>query len=53
MQLENTGIRRVAVSVLNGDQEYCNRAYAVIRRRLGYDVDVIFFDANSRGCWIH
>jgi hypothetical protein len=51
-RMRGTGIQRVAVSVFNGDQVYCNYAYQVIQDDLG-PVHVDFFDSESPGCWIH
>jgi len=49
--MENSGIRRIAVSVYGGDQAFCNHAYGVIRAILGDAVEVFFFDSASQGCW--
>jgi hypothetical protein len=51
-RMYGTGIQRVAISVFNGDQSYCNNAYQVVRDDLG-SVQVDFFDSESPGCWIH
>jgi hypothetical protein len=51
-RMQNTGILRVAVSVLGNDQSYCVRAYQTIQEELGV-VQVDFFDCQSPGCWIH
>jgi hypothetical protein len=46
-----SGINRVAVSVYNNDQVYCNRAHEIICQALGAAVVVEFFHSNSQGCW--
>lgn len=46
-----SGIQRVAVSVHNQDQAYCNRVYQVLTQSLGNRVHVDFFHSNSPGCW--
>jgi hypothetical protein len=51
-RMRGAGIQRVAVSVLGGDQVYCNYAYQVIQDDVG-PVIVDFFDSESPGCWIH
>ncbi|KZE53899.1 hypothetical protein J3A72_001446 [Stenotrophomonas sp. PvP093] len=51
-RMRNSGIQRVAVSVLGNDQVYCNYAYQTIQDDLG-PVQVDFFDCESPGCWIH
>lgn len=53
MQLRDSGVRRVAISVRNSSQGYCDHARSVIRRFLGYHVEVYFFEADSPGCWVH
>jgi hypothetical protein len=52
-RMTGTGINRVAVSVLRGDQGYCNRVFQTISDTLGRHVEVEFFDCESPGCWIH
>lgn len=51
-RMAGTGIRKVAVSVHHGDQDFCNVAFQAIKKYLGR-VDVDFFDSESPGCWIH
>jgi len=51
-RMRGTGVQRVAVSVLRGNQVYCNYAYQTIQDDLG-PVHVDFFDSESPGCWIH
>jgi Domain of unknown function (DUF4917) len=50
-RISASGINRVAISVYNGDQTYCNRAYEVVRQHLGPATAVQFFHSNSAGCW--
>lgn len=50
-RMSASGINRVAISVYNNDQAYCNRAYEIIRQTLGPVVDVEFFHSNSQGSW--
>ncbi|KII96721.1 DUF4917 domain-containing protein [Xanthomonas citri pv. fuscans] len=49
-RMKLSGIRRIAVSVRRGDQDYCRRVYAIIQDVLG-PVCVEFFDRESPGCW--
>jgi hypothetical protein len=51
-RMRGTGIQRVAVSVFQRNQPYCNMAYQSIQDDLG-PVEVEFFDSESLGCWIH
>ncbi|MFT9161630.1 MAG: DUF4917 family protein [Acetobacter sp.] len=51
-RMQGCGIQRVAVSVFNKDQSYCNYAYHVIQEEIG-PVGVDFFDSNSPECWIN
>lgn len=51
-QMKECGIRNIAVSVYNENEEYCLNAQRVIRRELGEAVAVDFFHSNSEGCWI-
>lgn len=46
------GIRRVAVSVFQSNQTYCNHAFETIQQHLG-QVQIDFFDSGSPGCWIN
>jgi hypothetical protein len=48
-KMENSGIRRVAISVFGGDQAYCNHACEIVRQYLGNFVHVDFFDSESAG----
>lgn len=51
MQLCRSGLRRVAASVYGGSQE---SAESIEKKLKGAGVnEVLFFDAQSPGCWIH
>lgn len=50
-QMRSSGIERVAVSVYQGDVDFCIRAEQVIRSDLGHGVAIDFFDSASPGCW--
>lgn len=52
-RMKQSGIRRVAVSVLNNDQAYCTRTAQILRDELGPATQVKFFDCQSAGCWNH
>lgn len=50
-QIKKSKISKVAVSIRNGNQSSVEVAQ---RNLLGIGItDIIFFDANSEGCWIH
>lgn len=44
-------IRTIAISVFQGDQAFCNRVHQMIRDSIGNDVEIVFFDSASPGCW--
>jgi hypothetical protein len=44
-------LTRVAVSVYGDDQAYCNRIHHIISQHMRHDIDVVFFDSCSPGCW--
>lgn len=44
-------LSRVAISVHENDQAYCNRTYQIISQHMKQDIDVVFFDSRSQGCW--
>lgn len=50
-RMAGAGIRRVAVSVYEEDQGYCNRVHETLRQELGHNIVVEFFDSESAGCW--
>lgn len=57
-QMRGTGIERVAISVKDRDEAYCNHAYQAIQGELRSPwrkepIPVDFFDCESPGCWIH
>lgn len=50
-RLAKSGIKRVAVSVLDGDQAYCNRVFHTLREEFGGKCEIQFFNSQSEGCW--
>lgn len=50
-RIKNSRVRRVAVSVYNNDQTYCTRVTQMIYDNVGYNIEVVFFDCESNGCW--
>ncbi|EGV37737.1 DUF4917 family protein [Neisseria weaveri] len=58
-QMKNCGIKNIAVSVYNGDMEYCFNVRRLIKRELENpseredSINVEFFHSNSEGCWIY
>lgn len=50
-QIARSGIRNIAVSVLNHDQAYCHQVSAILKSTLK-DIQIDFFDSASTGCWI-
>lgn len=50
-RMAGSGINRVAVSVFEKDQAYCNRVNWLIKEHLGHDTFVEFFDSETPGCW--
>jgi hypothetical protein len=51
-KLRNCGIRNIAVSVYNNNQDYCQYINATLQRHFG-NINIQFFDSNSSNCWIH
>ncbi|MCE3028593.1 DUF4917 family protein [Salinicola sp. DM10] len=51
--LKKAAPNRVAVSVYNNDEDYCERISRVIRQRVSLDVEIDFFHSDSPGCWSH
>lgn len=52
-RMKGSGIKKVAVSVHNGDQDYIFKVENTLRRYFGQEFELSFFDSNSPGCWIH
>ncbi|MFM4856996.1 DUF4917 family protein [Aeromonas hydrophila] len=52
-RLKKTTIRTIAVSVFRGDQAFCNRVEQMIHDNIRGDIEVVFFDSASPGCWIN
>lgn len=50
-KMAKSNIRRVAVSVFQEDQVFCNRAYETLTSELGNNVEIEFFNCASEGCW--
>lgn len=51
-RMSKAGIRRVAISVFDQNQDYCDHAFRTIKKYLG-QVDIDFFHSESPGCWIY
>ncbi|EII3094190.1 DUF4917 family protein [Vibrio cholerae] len=51
-QLSRSYIEKVAVSVFNNDQDYCSRIDRIIKG-MNPDMDIIFYDSRSAGCWVN
>ncbi|MFZ1181256.1 MAG: DUF4917 family protein [Herbaspirillum sp.] len=53
-RMKRQGICRVAVSVLNCDQDYCDRTSQIVCKELELATQQVkFFDCESPGCWNH
>ncbi|RWT02125.1 hypothetical protein DN600_06055 [Aeromonas caviae] len=39
------------MSVFRNDQVYCNYVERLLRDEIHRDLDIVFFDAESPGCW--
>jgi len=50
-RMSKSVVSKVAISVFNQDQAYCNRAYQMICDYLGYEIDIRFFDCLGPSCW--
>lgn len=50
-KLSESKLKKVAISVLNNDQEYCRMAYNKISKFCPTIEDIEFFHSNSSGCW--
>lgn len=50
-RIGKSNVARIAVSVLGNDQAYCGRVSQMIADNIGQDVEVIFFNCESEGCW--
>ncbi|HHF2931028.1 TPA: DUF4917 family protein [Vibrio alginolyticus] len=49
-RIRESRVKKIAVSVFDANQGYCNYVYELIRKELGR-VEVVFFDSSSKGCW--
>lgn len=50
-RIKCSGVKRIAVSVYGDDQAYCNRVAQMIYDNIGRDIEISFFDCQSKGCW--
>ncbi|MDE8809498.1 DUF4917 family protein [Aeromonas hydrophila] len=50
-RLKKTTIRTIAVSVFQRNQAFCNRVEQMIHDYIRNDIEVVFFDSASPGCW--
>lgn len=50
-RLQQSNVTRVAVSVFRNDNAFCNRVAQMISDNIRRDVEVIFYDSESLGCW--
>ena len=44
-------INKVAVSVYNNDEEYCDKVIPILRKYLGKQIQIDFFHSHSSGAW--
>ncbi|HGJ5898326.1 DUF4917 family protein [Arsenophonus apicola] len=42
---------KVAVSVYDNDQVYCNKVEQIISDKFGANTDIVFYKSDSSGCW--
>ncbi|HHQ4680949.1 TPA: DUF4917 family protein, partial [Aeromonas veronii] len=49
-RIRESRVNKIAVSVFDANQGYCNYVYELIRKELGR-VEVVFFDSSSKDCW--
>ncbi|MFC0445367.1 DUF4917 family protein [Pseudidiomarina halophila] len=52
-RVAKSGIDRIAFSVVDNDQAYCNRVNQLIRDNFSEQCEVLFFDARSPNCWVN
>lgn len=50
-RLKYSEVSRIAVSVFNNDQAYCNRVRQMVSDNVRRNIEVVFFNAESIGCW--
>ncbi len=48
--LENKGLKKIAVSVYDNDQDYCHKIEKSIKK-IKNNIEIEFFDSKSPGCW--
>lgn len=50
-RIAKSNIKKVAVSVFDNDQAYCNRVNKILQDELGNECKIVFFDSQSDNCW--
>lgn len=50
-RLKLSSVVNIAISVFGNNQNYCNQAEQMIRDYVGRDLNIVFFDCQSPGCW--
>lgn len=50
-KLKESGVKRIAVSLYEGNQSDCIKITQMIHRYVRSDIKVTFFDSKSNGCW--
>lgn len=50
-RIKYSSVKKIAISVYGDDQAYCNRVAQMIYENIGLDIEVSFFDCQSKGCW--
>lgn len=50
-RIRESRVTRIAVSVLGNDQAYCNMVSQMISDNIRREIEMIFFNCESEGCW--
>lgn len=50
-RIAKSGVKKLAISVREENQEYCNRVNQIILDNFAKGVEIQFFDSASAGCW--
>lgn len=50
-KLKDSGVKKIAVSVYKNDQLYCRRVTQMIHTHIRNNINIVFFDSESNGCW--
>ena len=50
-RIKESNVGKIAISVYNNDQAYCNRVAQMVYDNIGSNIEITFFDSTSRGCW--